>query len=201
MEFNQQLQELRKSKNLTQEQLAKQLYVSRTAISKWESGRGYPSIDSLKEISKYFSISMDDLLSGEEILRAAQEDSRRKVNHLRDLVYGLLDCSIGMFLFLPFFGQQEGDIIQEVSLLSLTQTESYIKIPYLIFVFATVILGILTLAFQNFTNQFWLNNKSKISLVLSILGTMFFIMTLEPYAAVFTFLYLIIKASMLIKRT
>ncbi|MEG2626288.1 MAG: bacitracin resistance transcriptional activator BcrR, partial [Christensenella sp.] len=53
MEFNEKLQELRKNKNLTQEQLAEQLYVSRTAISKWESGRGYPSIDSLKEISKY----------------------------------------------------------------------------------------------------------------------------------------------------
>ena len=49
MEFNEKLQELRKSKGLTQEELAKELYVSRTAISKWESGRGYPNIDSLKE--------------------------------------------------------------------------------------------------------------------------------------------------------
>ena len=50
MEFHEKLQELRKAKGLTQEELAKQLYVSRTAISKWESGKGYPSIDSLKEI-------------------------------------------------------------------------------------------------------------------------------------------------------
>lgn len=38
MEFNEKLQELRKNKNLTQEQLAEMLFVSRTAISKWESG-------------------------------------------------------------------------------------------------------------------------------------------------------------------
>lgn len=57
MEFNEKLQELRKQKGLTQEQLAEVLYVSRTAISKWESGRGYPSIDSLKEISKEFMFS------------------------------------------------------------------------------------------------------------------------------------------------
>ena len=56
MEFGEKLCELRKSKGLTQEELAKDLYVSRTAISKWESGRGYPSIDSIKEISKYFSV-------------------------------------------------------------------------------------------------------------------------------------------------
>lgn len=42
MEFNEKLQQLRTGKNLTQEQLAEQLYVSRTAISKWESGKGYP---------------------------------------------------------------------------------------------------------------------------------------------------------------
>ena len=54
MEFNEKLQELRKNKGLTQEELAEALYVSRTAISKWESGRGYPSIDSLKEIANFF---------------------------------------------------------------------------------------------------------------------------------------------------
>jgi transcriptional regulator with XRE-family HTH domain len=54
MEFGEKLQELRKNKDMTQEELAEALYVSRTAISKWESGRGYPSIDSLKEISRFF---------------------------------------------------------------------------------------------------------------------------------------------------
>ena len=54
-EFYEKLQELRKQKGLTQEELAEALYVSRTAISKWESGRGYPNIDSLKGIASYFS--------------------------------------------------------------------------------------------------------------------------------------------------
>ena len=55
MEFNEKLQKLRKEQNLTQEELAEKLFVSRTAISKWESGRGYPGIDSLKVIAKYGS--------------------------------------------------------------------------------------------------------------------------------------------------
>ena len=68
MEFSEKLKELRKNRGLTQEELANDLYVSRTAISKWESGKGYPNIDSLKVISKYFSVSLDELLSNEELL-------------------------------------------------------------------------------------------------------------------------------------
>ena len=64
MEFNEKLQLLRKQNNMTQEQLAEKLYVSRTAVSKWESGKGYPNIESLKSISRLFSVTIDDLLSG-----------------------------------------------------------------------------------------------------------------------------------------
>ena len=68
MEFHEKLQELRKQKGLTQEELAEKLYVSRTAISKWESGRGYPNIESLKATAKFFSVTVDDLLSTDEVL-------------------------------------------------------------------------------------------------------------------------------------
>ena len=88
MEFNEKLQELRKQKNLTQEELAEILYVSRTAISKWESGRGYPNIDSLKAISKFFSLSLDELLSSDELLTIAEEDNKQKERHFRFLDNG-----------------------------------------------------------------------------------------------------------------
>ena len=80
MEFNEKLQELRKQKGLTQEELAEVLFVSRTAISKWESGRGYPNIDSLKAISKFFGVTIDKLLSGDELLTIAEEDGRNNPN-------------------------------------------------------------------------------------------------------------------------
>jgi transcriptional regulator with XRE-family HTH domain len=69
MEFHEKLQYLRKQNQWTQEQLAEKLYVSRTAVSKWESGKGYPNIESLKAISKIFAISIDELLSGEELIQ------------------------------------------------------------------------------------------------------------------------------------
>ena len=66
MEFHEKLQELRKSRGMTQEELAQALFVSRTAISKWESGRGYPSIDSLKELSRFFSVTIDELIAADQ---------------------------------------------------------------------------------------------------------------------------------------
>ena len=199
MEFNEKLQELRKQRGLTQEELAELLYVSRTAISKWESGRGYPNIDSLKAISKYFSVSLDELLSNDAILTIAEEENKQKELHSRNLVFGLLDCSVALFLFLPFFGQKVDGVIQGVSLLSLTGIEPYVKIPYLIVVFAMMIWGILILALQNSKSTLWVHCKDKVSLGLSTVGTILFVISLEPYAAMFTFVFLLIKALMLIK--
>ena len=47
MEFGEKIQKLRNQNKWTQEQLAEKLYVSRTAVSKWESGKGYPNIETL----------------------------------------------------------------------------------------------------------------------------------------------------------
>ena len=88
MEFHEKLQELRKSRGLTQEELAEELYVSRTAISKWESGRGYPSIDSLKEISNYFSVTIDELLSTDKLLSIAEKENRANLREMCDLLFG-----------------------------------------------------------------------------------------------------------------
>ena len=199
MEWNETLQKLRKSKGLTQEQLAEALFVSRTAVSKWESGRGYPSIDSLKAIAKFFGVTIDELLSGDELLTIAEEDTKQKENHFRDLVFGLLDCSVAMFFFLPFFGQEKNSILMEVSLLSLTEIAPYLRTPYFVIVIGMIASGILTLALQNCHQAFWLKNKNKISLSLNSVGAFLFIISSQPYAAAFLFLFFLIKVLTLIK--
>ena len=199
MEFNEKLQELRKNKGLTQEELAEALYVSRTAISKWESGRGYPSIDSLKEIAKYFSVTIDELLSSDEVLSIAEEDNKQKETHFRSLVFGLLDISVLMFFFLPFFGQKANGVIQEVSLLSLNGIASYLRIVYYAIVISIAVYGILTLTFQNCQKVFWTKNRDKISLILNVAAVLLFIISSQVYAGAFLFIFLVIKALMLIK--
>lgn len=200
MEFNEKLQELRKQKGLTQEELAELLYVSRTAISKWESGRGFPNIESLKAISKYFSVSLDELLSGEEILAIAENDHKQKERTFRDLIFGLLDFGMALLLFLPFFGQKSDGVIREVALLALSAIQPYLKTTYIVFVGVMVVLGIMTLALQNCRQRLWTQSKSVLSLSLSAVGVCLFMISQQPYAAVFVFAFLVIKALMLIKR-
>ena len=199
MEFGEKLQALRKSRNLTQEALAGQLYVSRTAISKWESGRGYPSIDSLKAIAGYFSVSLDELLSSDAILTIAEEDQKRRERHSRTLVFGLLDCSAGLLLFLPFFGERTGAAVRAVSLLSLAPAEACIKPLLLAAVTLLMLCGIAALALQNVGPVIWQRGKDRLSLGLSTASVLLFIACTQPYAAVFTFALLIIKALLLIK--
>lgn len=199
MEFNEKLQQLRKQRGLTQEELAEELYVSRTAISKWESGRGYPSIDSLKAIAVFFSVTVDELLSGDEILCIAEKDSKQKECRFRDTVFGLLDASCAMLLFLPFFRQNSAGSVQGVSLLALADSSEWLRIIYFILLGAVIVCGLLTLTLQNLNAPLWADNKDKISLGLNTCAALLFIVSLQPYAAAFMFIFLAIKALMLIK--
>ncbi len=199
MELSKKIQELRKKKGLTQEELAEALYVSRAAISKWESGRGYPSIDSLKALAKFFSISVDELLSSEEALNIAEEDNRQKENCVRDMIFALSDLCASMLLFLPLFAQRGEGVIREVSLLSLESVSLYMNVAYFSLVGLITLWGILTLSLQNCRNNLWLKIKNKVSLILTLIAALLFILSLQPYAAVFLFIFLIIKVLMLVK--
>ncbi len=200
MEFNEKLQELRKQRGLTQDELAEKLFVSRTAISKWESGRGYPNIESLKAISKFFGITVDELLSGEELLILSQADTKNIKSRFRDVIFGLLDISVAMLLFLPFFNKKADGMIYAVSLLTLADIAVYLKTAYFIVVIGTTVWGVITLSLQGCEHSSWLSLKYKISLLLNIAGTLLFVISQQPYAAVLLMIFLVIKASILIKK-
>lgn len=116
MKFHEKLQNLRKKYGMTQQELADKLYVSRTAVSKWESGKGYPNIDSLKSIATLFSVSVDELLSGGEMLELAESDGKSRVEKTCGLIFGLLDVVAIGLAFLPLYGKTDGEIVRAVTL-------------------------------------------------------------------------------------
>ena len=199
MEFNKKLQILRKNKNLTQEELAAKLFVSRTAISKWESGRGFPSIDSLKVIAEFFSITVDQLISSSESIDDCDEQCIKGNKINKDLLFGLIDIVMIILVFLPFFASKSTGIIIESSLINLIGISVYLKSLFYISVIANFLYGILTLCLQNINIIFFIKYKYLISIILTISTTLLFIISLQPYAAIFTFIFLIIKLILLIK--
>ena len=198
MELNEKLQQLRKQKGLTQEELANALYVSRTAVSKWESGRGYPSIDSLKSISDYFGITLDDLLSADKVLTLAKEDTKQKETVFINTLFALLDTSVLLLLFLPLFGQKSGGEATAVSLLAFEKITPILKIAYCITATAIPLFGIITLVLQNFAiiPPF----KNILSLILTLSALILFIISSQPYAAVLMLAFSAIKAFLLAKK-
>ena len=125
MELNEKLKELRNSRGLTQEELASALFVSRTAISKWESGRGNPSIDSLKEISSFFSITLDELVSGEKILSIAKKENQIRLQNTYNLLIGVIDLCYFMLIVLPLYPKTMGLYIASVNLFNYAETSVF----------------------------------------------------------------------------
>ncbi|MBR5312006.1 MAG: helix-turn-helix transcriptional regulator [Clostridia bacterium] len=193
MEFNEKLQELRKRKGLTQEQLAESLYVSRTAVSKWESGRGYPNIDSLKRVAEFFSVTIDDLLSDSDT-PAEEEKTEPESPPFRRRTFALLDLSAVLLLFLPFFGQVSGEGIRGVSLLTLTGISPLIHGVYFGVLAGMTAAGVLM--FLSPSDHV----PVRLSLSLNAAGMLVFILSPQPYAAAFLFLLLAVKAFFLIKK-
>ena len=200
MEFNEKLQELRKSKGLTQEELANILYVSRTAVSKWESGRGYPNIDSLKEISQFFSVSIDDLLSGEKLLFIAEKENKLKMQNICDVLFGFVDLFFCILIFLPLYPNEINGFVYSVNLISYTQTTGVNLIIYWFAFVFLIVLGLVEIIIAKMNVEKGNKILIGISFIINIGAVLLLALTREAYAVSIVFLLLLIKASIFIKR-
>ena len=192
MEFNEKLQELRKGKGLTQEELAEKLFVSRTAISKWESGRGYHSIDSLKELSRYFSVTVDELICPEEILTAAEEEKQALAGRTISFISNALDLLTALLLFLPVFGTG-GASPAAVSLFGLSGVHSWVRIVFLAVIGLSAFNGLCGLILIHFDRPVWNKHRLVTGIALSVAAVAVFIAARQPYAGILCFALLVIK--------
>ncbi len=199
MEFNKKLQELRKERHLTQEELAEALFVSRTAVSKWESGRGYPSLDSLKELSKYFSVSIDELIGSEEIISAAKAEETERLDRYSVLICCTLDILTGLLLFLPVFGNGT-DRPTSVCLFEITGLGAWIQTAFAAVIALMVLNGICGVILSRFDRPLWNRHWLVTGMALSVLATAVFVLTRQPYAGILCLAILVIKGMLLFKR-
>ena len=198
MEFHEKLQELRKSKGLTQEELAEALFVSRTAISKWESGRGYPSIDSLKEISRFFGVTIDDLICPREMMTVAEDDKKAFVSRYVSVICNALDLLTAVLLFLPVFGNGT-DLPASVSLFHMTGVQPWLKIVFIAVIGLIILNGGSGLILSRFDRPVWNKHRLVTGMALSVTGVGVFIGARQPYAGIICFSVLVIKTWLMVK--
>ena len=199
MEFHEKLQELRKNRGLTQEELAEALFVSRTAISKWESGRGYPNIDSLKEISKFFSVTIDDLLSGEKLLSVAEQENKSNIRNMCDLLSGIVDLLAVSLVVLPLYPYMVDGFVYSVNLFSYGEITPMNRYIYWGLFLSLIVIGGIKILLTKSENEKLSKQITGISMGTSILSVLFLAMTREAYAVTVVFLLLIIKGILLLK--
>lgn len=199
MEFNEKLCELRKNKGLTQEELAQALYVSRTAISKWESGRGYPSIDSLKEISKFFSVSIDELLSGEKIISIAEKENKSNLKNMCSLCFGITDILYLTLIILPLYSISAGERICAVNLFVFIEKTLFNQMVFPIMFLLIMLCGAAKAVLSFMKIEKGQKELTLVSMLLGIVTVLLLALTREAYAISTAFLLLMIKVALLLK--
>lgn len=199
MEFCEKLQELRKHRGLTQEELAEALFVSRTAVSKWESGRGYPSIDSLREIANYFSVTIDELLSGERLLSIAEREKRAGIRGVCDLLFGLTDLLAFMLVVLPLYPKPLDGYVYAVNLFAYTDATPVNLTVYRLLFAGLILLGALKILLLQLKSGKGRKCMTAGSVTLGIAAVVYPALAGETYAVVVAFLLLLIKGILLFK--
>ena len=199
MEFGEKVQKLRNQNKWTQEQLAEKLYVSRTAVSKWESGKGYPNIDLLKDVAKLFNKTIDELLSSEEILDIAKIENTSNMKRTNNLVYGLLDIISVLFIFLPLYARRTENFVYSVSLVSTNDISYMIKISCIIILSIISVIGLAENVLYFIDNKKIQRIINGLSLIVQTFSILFFAIARQVYLTAIVFILLIIKILIIAK--
>ena len=196
MELSKKIKKIRNDNKLTQEQFAEKMLVSRTAVSKWENGTCHPSIDSLKYMSKTFNISLDKLLSNEEILEIANNENKNNISKYNSLLFSLLDIIRIIFIFLPLYSYKTNNFVYSVSLFNLNDLGLTLKIIFISIFIIYFIVGFTELIL-NYKERTPIINK--ISLFLDAISIFILSFTNQPYLIALMFIIFTIKIIMLLK--
>ncbi|RAS80697.1 helix-turn-helix domain-containing protein [Priestia endophytica] len=107
MNLGEQLKDLREKHNMSREDLAQKMNVSRQAVYKWETNKGYPDIDNLIRLSDLYEVTLDELIKGDPVFqkKIAIDEQKKIGNDLSDpgFYLGIILVFVGLFLDLGSF--------------------------------------------------------------------------------------------------
>ena len=121
MKLSERIKQFRKENNLTQDSLAKMLFVSKQAISKWENDRGMPDVSLYPELAKILNVTVDELMGIDKKVETTQNIKEKKINKKLIYILILIVVLISLLTMVLFLTK---DIRKEKELYK--KTENYI---------------------------------------------------------------------------
>lgn len=197
MELSEKIQKIRKEHNLTQEQFAEKLFVSRTAVSKWETGRGMPSMESLQMIAKLFHITLDELLSTEEIVVIAESENKENIKRFASYIDGIINLAALLALLLPLYKVEDNGFFYSVPLYQLGGWQG------LVFWIAPIIMilcGIVGLLLIGREHEKLSRTIGTVGTIAHVSAIMILIVSGHPYPTVLLFFMFALKGVLLLKK-
>ena len=189
MEVNKKIQKLRKENNLTQDQLAERLGVSKIYVARIENGKILPSVKDIKNIARILDVNVSDLTSFDDLIFIAESDNYNKLDRKTTLFFAILDILSISFIFMPFYVKNNN----AMTLIELKPLSSLLYIAYLVLLIVSFIVGVLEIIFSANNKKNKLKNVKLISVVVYTLSILIFALSKQSYITAFLFLFLMIK--------
>ena len=189
MEVNKKIQKLRKENNLTQDQLAERLVVSKIYVARIENGKILPSVKDIKNIARILDVNVSDLTSFDDLIFIAENDNYNRLDRKTTLFFAILDILSISFIFMPFYVKNNN----AMTLIELKPLSSLLYIAYLVLLIVSFIVGVLEIIFSANNKKNKLKNVKIISVVVYAFSILIFALSKQSYITAFLFLFLMIK--------
>ena len=144
-------------------------------------------------MAKTFNVSLDKLLSSEEILEIVKIENQNNISKYNGLLFCLLDIVRIIFIFLPLYSYKTNDFVYSVSLYNSNDLGLLLKIVFMLFFVLFFVLGIIELVLNYKGNNVLIN---KISLIIDVISIFVLLFTQQPYVIALMFVIFIIKIIM-----
>lgn len=194
MELSEKIQKLRKERGLTQEGFAELLFVSRTAVSKWETGRGTPSIESLQMIAKLCGITLDELLRAEEVIAVAENENKEIMDRFASRIDGIFDMAAILGLLLPLYKVEMDGAFYSVPLY---RFEGWLAALYWAFPVVMAVCGMVQIVMSRSGQDGHKGMVEALGTIVDAVAVVVLILSGQPYPAVLFFALLLIKGTVM----
>ena len=146
-----------------------------------------------------FSVSIDELLSNNELLELAETEKRSNIDKVSGLVFGVLDAMTLAFLFMPLLGRQNGDVVEAVTLLMYSGVADWQWITYFVIITLIALFGVFEIVAGLKNLESGLRIGKPGSVALCAVAILLFAFSRQPYMTVLLFLLFIVKVVLLLQ--